>query len=116
MKTDSSPTDTARASSDRASLPGLALARRGMTYVQPLHVRRLADVTAVGMFLVYAMGTLVTSTGSGHGCGKSWPLCNGRFVPGEIGVGARLRHRRLWRLLARLVVEFVEIVGHFPPR
>src|SRR5579859_2679993 len=81
MKTDSPPTDAAQDRSGRASLPGLALARRGMAYVQPIHVRRLANVTAVGMFLVYAMGTLVTSTGSGHGCGNSWPLCNGRFVP-----------------------------------
>lgn len=50
-------------------------------YVTPRIVRRLAIVTAVTMFIVYALGTLVTTTGSGHGCGDSWPLCRGQFVP-----------------------------------
>jgi cytochrome c oxidase assembly protein subunit 15 len=50
-------------------------------WVTPLIVRRLAVVTAVTMFIVYALGTLVTTTGSGHGCGDSWPLCRGQFVP-----------------------------------
>jgi cytochrome c oxidase assembly protein subunit 15 len=49
--------------------------------VTPRIVRRLAIVTAVTMFIVYALGTLVTTTGSGHGCGDSWPLCRGQFVP-----------------------------------
>jgi cytochrome c oxidase assembly protein subunit 15 len=36
---------------------------------------------AAGMLLVLVMGATVTNTGSGEGCGRSWPLCNGRFVP-----------------------------------
>lgn len=44
-------------------------------------VKRLAIVTCIGMFLVVVMGTLVTKTESGLGCGSEWPLCNGRFVP-----------------------------------
>lgn len=36
---------------------------------------------AIGMFVVLAQGALVTTTGSGEGCGQSWPLCNGAFVP-----------------------------------
>ena len=105
MKTDSPPTDATQDRSGRASLPGLALARRGMAYVQPIHVRRLANVTAVGMFLVYAMGTLVTSTGSGHGCGKSWPLCNGRFVP-EFAVSTAIEfsHRFVTGIITFLVI------------
>jgi len=27
------------------------------------------------------MGTLVTKTDSGLGCGNDWPLCNGKFIP-----------------------------------
>jgi cytochrome c oxidase assembly protein subunit 15 len=50
-------------------------------YVTPHTVRPLAAVTAVTMFIVYALGTLVTTTGSGHGCGASWPLCRGQFIP-----------------------------------
>ena len=45
-------------------------------------VKRLTVVAAVGMFIVLLQGSLVTTTGSEEGCGKSWPLCNGRFVPG----------------------------------
>ncbi len=49
--------------------------------VTPPVVRLLATITAVTMFVVYALGTLVTTTGSGHGCGASWPLCRGKFIP-----------------------------------
>jgi cytochrome c oxidase assembly protein subunit 15 len=45
-------------------------------------LRVLADVTAGGLFVVIVMGSLVTNTGSGRGCGGTWPLCNGRFEPG----------------------------------
>ncbi len=44
-------------------------------------VRRLAVTTAVGMFLVVMLGATVTTTGSGKGCGRSWPLCHGQFIP-----------------------------------
>lgn len=44
-------------------------------------IKRLAVVTAIGMFLVLIQGSLVTTTGSAEGCGQSWPLCNGKFVP-----------------------------------
>jgi cytochrome c oxidase assembly protein subunit 15 len=46
-----------------------------------LLVRQLSVVTTVGMFLVLVMGTLVTNSGSARGCGNSWPLCNGQFIP-----------------------------------
>lgn len=44
----------------------------------------LAVLTTIGMLLVLLGGALVTKTGSGMGCGRSWPLCNGEFVPDEI--------------------------------
>lgn len=44
-------------------------------------IKRLAVVATVGMFIVLVQGALVTTTGSAEGCGKSWPLCNGEFVP-----------------------------------
>jgi cytochrome c oxidase assembly protein subunit 15 len=44
-------------------------------------LRWLAGVTTLGMFLVLVMGATVTNTGSSEGCGRSWPLCNGQFVP-----------------------------------
>jgi cytochrome c oxidase assembly protein subunit 15 len=33
------------------------------------------------MFIVLIMGATVTNTGSGEGCGNSWPLCHGEFIP-----------------------------------
>ena len=41
----------------------------------------LAYVTAIGMFIVLVMGATVTNTGSETGCGRSWPLCQGRLIP-----------------------------------
>ena len=44
-------------------------------------LRGLAALTTLGMFVVLVMGATVTNTGSAEGCGRSWPLCNGQFVP-----------------------------------
>ena len=44
----------------------------------------LAIATTIGMILVLLGGALVTKTDSGMGCGRSWPLCNGQFLPTEI--------------------------------
>jgi heme a synthase len=41
----------------------------------------LAVAATVGMFLVLIMGATVTNTGSSEGCGNSWPLCHGEFIP-----------------------------------
>ncbi|RFU63404.1 COX15/CtaA family protein [Peribacillus glennii] len=43
-----------------------------------------AVLTTVGMLLILLGGALVTKTESGMGCGRSWPLCNGQFVPTQI--------------------------------
>ena len=47
--------------------------RRGLKIV--------AVAATVGMFIVLLMGATVTNTGSREGCGKSWPLCHGQFIP-----------------------------------
>jgi cytochrome c oxidase assembly protein subunit 15 len=44
-------------------------------------VRRLAVAATLGMFLVLVLGATVTNTGSAEGCGRSWPLCHGEFIP-----------------------------------
>ncbi len=45
--------------------------------------KRMAILSAVGMFIVLLMGSRVTATGSGEGCGNDWPLCHGRFLPAD---------------------------------
>ncbi len=97
-------------------------------------VRRLTVAAAIGMFLVLIQGALVTTTESADGCGNSWPLCNGRFVPGYAvesmieyshrfvvgietflivgaGVGAWWfwRQRKEIRILAPIMVSFLFI-------
>ncbi|WHY79203.1 heme A synthase [Neobacillus sp. WH10] len=44
----------------------------------------LAVATTIGMIFILLGGALVTKTDSGMGCGRSWPLCNGKFLPTEI--------------------------------
>ena len=51
----------------------------------------LAVLSTVGMFIVIVMGSTVTGTGSGDGCGESWPLCHGQFVP-EYTVAAAIEY------------------------
>lgn len=51
----------------------------------------LTVAAAAGMFIVILMGSTVTGTGSGEGCGASWPLCNGRFVP-EFAVATAIEY------------------------
>ncbi|OIK09636.1 heme A synthase [Bacillus sp. MUM 116] len=44
----------------------------------------LAVATTIGMIFVLLGGALVTKTGSGMGCGRSWPLCEDKIVPSDI--------------------------------
>lgn len=54
-----------------------------------------AVATTIGMFFVLIGGALVTKTGSGMGCGRSWPLCHGQVLPQHItpGLIIELAHR-----------------------
>lgn len=65
----------------------------------------LAAAAAVGMFVVLISGATVTDTGSGEGCGPSWPLCNGRFVP-EFAVATAIEysHRAVTSIESMLIV------------
>jgi cytochrome c oxidase assembly protein subunit 15 len=38
------------------------------------------------------MGTLVTTTGSGQGCGNTWPFCHGQIVPGVITIAGVIEY------------------------
>lgn len=65
----------------------------------------LAVVTAVGMFVVLVMGATVTTTGSAQGCGRDWPLCNGRFVPDlALSTAIEFSHRAVTGVEGLLVV------------
>lgn len=44
-------------------------------------LKTLAWFSVIGMFFVLMAGALVSKTGSGDGCGASWPLCHGEVLP-----------------------------------
>ncbi|WP_369810605.1 COX15/CtaA family protein [Guptibacillus hwajinpoensis] len=63
-------------------------------------------ITSLGMLLVLLMGAVVTKTGSGDGCGNSWPLCYGEILPEapEIETIIELSHRVVSAALGLLVI------------
>jgi heme a synthase len=78
----------------------------------------LAVATTIGMILVLLGGALVTKTESGMGCGRSWPLCNGEFVPSDITseLVIELAHRLVSGLVGFLVLILSiwswKVIGH----
>lgn len=87
-------------------LPGAqAVERLSARLPMRLYVKRLSLVTAACMFFLYATGVLVTTTHSGHGCGESWPLCRGKFVPDfAISTAIEYGHRVTSALVTFLVL------------
>lgn len=68
-------------------------------------VKRLALLSAIGMFLVLMQGTMVTTTGSGDGCGNSWPLCHGKFIPQyTVATAIEYSHRLVTSLESFLIM------------
>jgi len=49
-------------------------------------LRIFAIITAIGAYLMILLGVLVTTTGSGHGCGNTWPFCHGEIIPGTLTI------------------------------
>ncbi len=67
----------------------------------------LAYVATIVMFLVMIAGSLVTKTESGMGCGNSWPLCNGKWVP-EYTISSMIEymHRMITGVAGIVVAAF----------
>jgi cytochrome c oxidase assembly protein subunit 15 len=74
-------------------------------------LRWLAAATTGGMFLVLVMGAAVTNTGSAEGCGRSWPLCNGQFVPEfTVATAIEYSHRAVTGVEGLLVVVLTGVM------
>ena len=63
-------------------------------------------VATIGMTLILLGGALVTKTGSADGCGKSWPLCNGKFMPTNVSpeLLIELSHRLVTGIVSIAVI------------
>ena len=74
-------------------------------------LRWLAVATTGGMFLVLVMGAAVTNTGSAEGCGRSWPLCNGQFVPEfTVATAIEYSHRAVTGVEGLLVMVLTAVM------
>ncbi|WP_202079867.1 COX15/CtaA family protein [Caldalkalibacillus salinus] len=49
-------------------------------------LKTIAVLATIWILLTVIAGALVTKTGSGEGCGESWPLCHGQLIPDDITV------------------------------
>jgi cytochrome c oxidase assembly protein subunit 15 len=70
-------------------------------------LKPLGWAATVGMFVVVVMGATVTNTGSAEGCGRSWPLCKGQFIP-EFAVSTLIEfsHRAVTGVESVLLIAF----------
>src|SRR5690625_2010549 len=81
-------------------------------------IKWLSVVSTIGMVFILLGGALVTKTDSGAGCGTSWPLCNGQFIPSEITpeLVIELSHRLVSSVIGITVLSLAVLswvfIGH----
>lgn len=65
-------------------------------------------LSTFGTFVILLMGAIVTKTGSGEGCGDSWPLCHGELIPSSVDIELVIEysHRIVSGLVGLMVVVF----------
>ncbi len=55
-------------------------------------MRIFAIITSAVTYLIILLGVLVTTTGSGRGCGNTWPFCHGQIIPGVITIAGLIEY------------------------
>jgi cytochrome c oxidase assembly protein subunit 15 len=103
------PRPAARNGIGDAPAQAVARAARGCLSRRMRAITRYAwSVLAVNL-LVVCWGALVRATGSGAGCGKHWPTCNGELVPRAPATATLIEfgHRAVSGLAFLLVVLLV---------
>ena len=82
--------------------------RSGGYHSGVITTRRLAWTALVWNLIVILLGALVRATGSGAGCGASWPTCDGVIVPELEGATAvEFAHRAVSGIALLLVAWLV---------
>lgn len=73
------------------------------------NLKWLSVLATIIMIFVQLGGALVTKTGSEDGCGSSWPLCNGAFLPQNLPIQTiiELSHRAVSALSLIVVLWLV---------
>ncbi len=55
-------------------------------------IRIFAIITSIGAYVIIVLGVLVTTSGSGQGCGNTWPFCHGQIIPGVITMAGLIEY------------------------
>nr|WP_311198756.1 COX15/CtaA family protein [Paenibacillus sp. YPD9-1] len=80
-------------------------------------IQRFANLSAIGMFLILAMGALVTKADAGRGCGDEWPLCHGKFVPAHtISSFIEYSHRLVVGVVTLILIATFYLVFRYVKR
>ena len=70
-------------------------------------IKPLGITATIGMWIVLIMGATVTNTGSQTGCGPSWPLCRGQFIPQfAVSTFIEFSHRTVVGIESFIVIAF----------
>lgn len=69
-------------------------------------LRGIAVAGVIGTFIILIQGALVTKTGSGQGCGNTWPFCHGEVFPSyhTLELWIEYSHRIVSALVGLVVV------------
>src|SRR6476620_995188 len=80
-----------------------------MQHYQSKLLKWISFATSIGMLFILIGGALVTKTGSGLGCGRNWPDCNGSLIPKEITTEVLIEfsHRFVTGAVSILVLALV---------
>ena len=79
-------------------------------------LERFAWFVLVVNIVTIALGAVVRSTGSGAGCGRSWPTCQGEIVPELAGATAvEFTHRAVSGVALLLVFTLAFMVWRRVP-
>ncbi|MFC0558745.1 COX15/CtaA family protein [Halalkalibacter alkalisediminis] len=66
-------------------------------------------LTSIGVLIVLLQGALVTKTGSGEGCGATWPLCFGEVIPTNPAIETIIEYSH--RIVSGLVGAMIIILA-----
>ncbi len=75
-----------------------------------MRVTRIVDGTILVNLVVILLGATVRATGSGAGCGRSWPTCQGELLPALEGATAIEFSHRAASGVALLAVAWMVVV------
>lgn len=83
---------------------------RGRKMKKHAMLRVLSLITAFVSYIMLIMGAVVTKTGSGRGCGSSWPICKGQLIPESVQLDTLIEYsHRIISASAGMLILIVTI-------